>query len=41
MHETMTGISHGWGMYGLGPLTVLIILLLAALGIVYIIQETT
>lgn len=41
MHETMTGIGHGWGMYGLGPITGLIILILAALGIVYIIQETT
>lgn len=41
MHETMTGISHGWGMYGFGPLTGLIILILAALGVVYIIQQTT
>jgi hypothetical protein len=41
MHETMTGIGHGWGMYGFGPLTGLIILILAALGVLYIIQEST
>ncbi|MFO7793601.1 MAG: hypothetical protein R6V35_01350 [Candidatus Nanohaloarchaea archaeon] len=41
MHEIMTGIGHGLGMYGFGPLTGLIILILAALGVIYIIQEIT
>lgn len=41
MHETVTGIGHGWGMYGVGPITGLLILVLAGLGIAYIIQEMT
>lgn len=41
MHETITGIGNGWGMYGIGPITGILILSLAMLGIAYIIQEIT